>query len=305
MVTQSVYQRYRLFTSLALPVCVIAVTAVGFLPLPWHTCDGVVVAVCHNTIATEISKTFKTNTKEYKCANKPPYTLIVSPSTAHTHTCTHARSQHIYAWHIFIQVILALRLDWIELNCTIREAYTKHYLGAVADIAQKQNINRFYGHWYISVYQLISITQSVCANDNRFAFYSPIPALRFWHSLPIAFSLVRSVFFFLLRSFSRSIAYHVYFMSAVCQNRLNTQKPCSQILNSSMWISCTMWTSNDNSREKKKTTCASYIASKNPKSLNRQYYHHRVRVFSFYTFAFVCIYQCGWECTRVFSIDFN
>lgn len=106
----------------------------------------------------------------------------------------------------------AFGLDWIELDWIVRivKHTEKHYLGAVADIAQKQNINRFYGHWYISVYQLISITQCLC-HDNRFglSFFS----------------------IFLPRSVSVSLYFvpasvcHVYFMSALCQNRLNTQKP--------------------------------------------------------------------------------
>lgn len=53
-------------------------------------------------------------------------------------------------------------VNWIGLELCLRVASvkrTKHYFGCcVADIAQKQNINRFYRHWYISVYQLISIT---------------------------------------------------------------------------------------------------------------------------------------------------
>lgn len=65
---------------------------------------------------------------------------------------------------------------WVRINAHIGlspgSKRTKHYLGAVADIAQKQNINRFYRHWYISVYQLISITSKCLCHDNRLGFYS-------------------------------------------------------------------------------------------------------------------------------------
>lgn len=93
---------------------------------------------------------------------------------------------------------------WVRINAHIGLSpgaqRTKHYLGAAADIAQKQNINRFYRHWYISVYQLISITSKCLCHDNRLGFYS------------LVFRCL-------------ALPCHVYFMSALCQNRLNTQKP--------------------------------------------------------------------------------
>lgn len=103
-------------------------------------------------------------------------------------------------------------VGWIELNWMVEPGYLGvlfwHSCRCCGCFwswyccwhCRKQNIKRFYGHWYISVYQLISITKCLC-HDNRFGFYSS------------------ASFFFYFRCFAMCILW-----GALCQNRLNTQK---------------------------------------------------------------------------------